>query len=145
MDNFIYNNELSKKLNLVSFASLINKIKSNNDPIPFLLKEFSEIESLFNMQNLTKILYFNKKSIHKILYDFDQIIPIKDNMNQNLTFNYYLSLLIVADPEIINYDFSKNYINLFNKIKKSGNQFFNLINSKIIIDLINNFKNSIRK
>ena len=143
MDNFIYNNELSKKLNLVSFASLINKIKLNNDPIPFLLKEFSEIESLFNMQNLTKILYFNKKSIHKILYDFDQIIPIKDNMNQNLSFNYYLSLLIVADPEIINYDFSKNYINLFNKIKKSGNQFFNLINSKIIIDLINNFKNSI--
>ena len=97
MDNFIYNNELSKKLNLVSFASLINKIKLNSDPIPFLLKEFSEIESLFNMQNLTKILYFNKKSIHKILYDFDQIIPIKDNMNQNLTFNYYLSLLIIIN------------------------------------------------
>ena len=60
MDNFTYNNELSKKLNLVSFASLINKIKLNSDPIPFLLKEFSEIESLFNMQNLTKILYFRQ-------------------------------------------------------------------------------------
>ena len=103
MDNFIINNELSKKLYLVCFASLNNKIKLNNDPIPFLLKEFSEIEPFFDMNNLTKILYFNIKNIHKILYDFDQIIHINDNMSKNLSFNYYLSLLIVADSELINY------------------------------------------
>ena len=143
MDNFIINNELSKKLYLVCFASLNNKIKLNNDPIPFLLKEFSEIEPLFDMNNLTKILYFNIKTIHKILYDFDQIIHINDNMSKNLSFNYYLSLLIVADSELINYEFSKNYINLFNEMKKlEGNQYFNLINSKITLELINNFKNS---
>ncbi len=143
MDNFIINNELSKKLYLVCFASLNNKIKLNNDPIPFLLKEFSEIEPLFDMNNLTKILYLNIKTIHKILYDFDQIIHINDNMSKNLSFNYYLSLLIVADSELINYEFSKNYINLFNEMKKlEGNQYFNLINSKITLELINNFKNS---
>ena len=145
MDHFNLKNDLSFKLNIVYFASLNNFIKINNDPIPYLLKDFSEIEPFLEINNLTKILYFNIKKIHKILYDCDKIINIKDKMsNNNLSFNYYLSLLIVADSEIINYEFSANYINLFNKIKQSeGNKYFNLINSKIIIEFVNNLKNSI--
>ena len=144
MDHFNYKNNLSSKLNIVYFTSLNNYIKIDNDPIPYLLKDFSEIEPFFEMNNLTKILYFNIKKIHKILYDCDQIIHIIDRMGSNLSFNYYLSLLIAADSEIINYEFSTNYINLFNKIKQSeGNKYFNLINSKLIIEFINNLKNSI--
>ena len=109
MDHFNLKNDLSFKLNIVYFATLNNYIKINNDPIPYLLKDFSEIEPFLEINNLTKILYFNIKKIHKILYDCDKIIHIKDKMsNNNLSFNYYLSLLIVADSEIINYEFSAN-------------------------------------
>ena len=143
-DHYLFDNNISFKLNLICFSSLINKIKINNDPIPILFKEFCEIEALLDMKNLTKILYFNIKSVHKILYEFDQIINITDKMGNNLSFNYYLSLLISAEKEIINYEFSTNYINLYNKNKKSdGYKYYNLINSKIIIDLINNLKQSI--
>ena len=142
MDNFIYDNKISFKLNLVCFSSLNNKIKINSDPIPYLFKQFSEIESLYDMNNLTQILYFNINTIHKILYDFDKIIQITEKMGNSLSFNYYLSLLINAEGDIINYEFSINYLKLVNKNKKSNeNKFFNLINSKINIDLINNFKN----
>ena len=142
MEHFNFKNNLSFKLNLVYFASLNNYIKINNDPIPYLLKDFSEIEPFLEMNNLTKFLYFNIKKIHQILYDCDKIIRIIDKMSSNLSFNYYLSLLIVADSEIINYEFSANYIILFNKIKQSEeNKYLNFINSKIIIEFINNLKN----
>jgi hypothetical protein len=141
-NHYLYKNNLSKKLNIICFVSLNNKIKINNDPIPYLFKDFSDIESLFGINNLTKILNFNVNIIHKILYNFDQIIQINDKMGNNLPFNYYLSLLIKAESEIINYELNANYINLFNKNQKSEDfKYFNLIKSKIIIDLINNLKN----
>ena len=101
MDYFNFKNNLSFKLNLVYFASLNNYIKINNDPIPYLLKDPSEIEPFLEMNNLTKFLYFNIKKIHQILYDCDKIIRIIDKMSSNLSFNYYLSLLISAEKEII--------------------------------------------
>ena len=55
-DHYLFNNNLSTKLNLICFASLNNKIKINNDPIPYLFKDFSDVESLFVLNNFTKIL-----------------------------------------------------------------------------------------
>ena len=61
-------------------------------------------------------------------------------MPNNLSFNYYLLSLIKEEAEIINYKFSINYIKLFNKLK-NNEQYFNIINSKITIELLNNLKN----
>ena len=109
-DHYLFDNNIPFKLNLICFSSIISQVKVNNDPIPILFKEFCEIEPLLDMNNLTKILYFNINTIHGILYEFDKIINIPDKMGNTLSFNYYLSLLISAEKEIINYEFSTIFI-----------------------------------
>ena len=142
MSHYLYNDNLSIKLKIVSYTSINTNIKINNDPIPFLLNEYTEIKKFYEMQNLTKILYFNIQTIHKILYEYDTIIQIQDSMCNSLSFNFYLILLIEDESEIINYEYLINYIFKFNKLKYiEGNKYFNIIYSKIIIELINNYKN----
>ena len=143
MENYFFNDNLSIKLNIVCNASINNDIKIDKDPIPLLLNDFSEIKIFYDMKNMTKILYFNYKKIHQILYQFDAIIQIQDSLVNDLSFNFYLILLIRAEAEIINYQFSINYINLFNKLKNNEqNKYYNIFNSKINIELLNNLKNS---
>ena len=74
MENYFFNDNLSIKLNIICNASINNDIKIDKDPIPLLLKDFSEIKIFYDMKNMTKILYFNYKKIHQILYQFDAII-----------------------------------------------------------------------
>ena len=106
LDHYLFNNKLSIKLNILFLLSINSKIKINNDPIPYLIKDDSEIKSFYGCKNFTKIIYFNMKSIHRLLYQFDLIIRIDDNVPNDLSFNYYLILLIKDEPEIINYEFS---------------------------------------
>ena len=89
MDRYTYNNNLSNKLNLVLFTSINSNIKIKNDPIPYLLTNYSEIEAFFELKNETKILYFNMKSIHPILYEYDKVIKIKES-EDNQSSNFYL-------------------------------------------------------
>ena len=142
MDHYLFNDNLSIKLNIIFYAFLNSNLIINEDHIPFLLKEYSEIKKFDEMKNFTKFLYFNMKTINKILYESDIIIQIQDYNYNDLSSNFYLILLIKAEEEIINYKYGINYINIFNKLKNNEeNKYFNLINSKIIIELINNFKN----
>ena len=142
MDHYLFNDNLSIKLNIISNSFLNSNLIINEDPIPFLLKEYSEIKKFDEMKNFTKFLYFNMKTINKILYESDIIIQIQDYNCNDLSSNFYLILLIKAEEEIINYEYGINYINIFNKLKNNEEfKYFNLINSKIIIELINNFKN----
>ena len=94
MDYYSFNANSSIKSNIIGYTSIKSEIQTNNDPIPFLFKDYSEVKSFFELKNLTKFLYFNIKSIHKILYEYDQIIQITDSMLNNLSFNFYLILLI---------------------------------------------------
>ena len=50
MDRYKYNNNLSNKLNLVLFTSINSNIKIKNDPIPYLLTNYSEIEAFFELK-----------------------------------------------------------------------------------------------
>ena len=59
------------------------------------------------------------KMIHKLLYEFDMILRIDQNMMNDLSFNYYLILLIEDEVEIINYEFSIMYIKIVNDLKKN--------------------------
>ena len=47
MDHYLYNDNLSVKLNIVYHSSLNSKIKINNDPTTNLLTEYSEIQKFF--------------------------------------------------------------------------------------------------
>ena len=109
MDRYKYNNNLSNKLNLVLFTSINSNIKIKNDPIPYLLTNYSEIEAFFELKNKTKILYFNMKSIHPILYEYDKVIKIKES-EDNQSSNFYLLLLIKSESDLINYEYSIKYI-----------------------------------
>ena len=100
MDRYKYNNNLSNKLNLVLFTSINSNIKIKNDPIPYLLTNYSEIEAFFELKNETKILYFNMKSIHPILYEYDKVIKIKES-EDNQSSNFYLLLLIKSESDLI--------------------------------------------
>ena len=140
MDHCLNNKDLCLKLLIIYYTSLNNKLKVNNDPIPLLINKFTDVQTFLDEKKLTKILYFNLDTVHKVLYDYDQIITISDAMENDLCFNYYLFLLIKAGEEIINYEFSKKYINLF-KLKIKENKYYNIITYKIIIEFINNFRN----
>ena len=78
------------------------------------MNDDSEIKNFYGWKSLTKILYFNMKSFHRLLYEYDLIFRIDDNMPNDLSFNYYLILLIKGEAGIINYEFSINYMNKIN-------------------------------
>ena len=103
MDHYLYIKDLPLKIKIVYYTSLNSIIKKNCDPIPFLISQFSDIETLLKERKLTKILYFNAHKVHMLLYDLDEIIKINDSMDNDLCYYYYLFLLIRDREEIINY------------------------------------------
>ena len=131
------------RLNLIYLSLLNNEIKIKNDPISNLIKKYDEIKIINNDNNFLYYLFLHNKKIHKILYSEEKIITINDSFAENFDSTYYLILLINSEQYLINYEYSINYIKKFNEnFKNQSEKFFNLIKSKISIDLINNFKNS---
>ena len=114
--------------------------------------------------------YYYKEAIFKKLYEDEKIIKIIENKetfqnyeskgeginNDNSTFIYnhhsypkyklaflfYQDLLITENPDIVNYTYSYELIvNLYDYFKKNNNEFYlKVIESKIIFDLLENFK-----
>ena len=119
LNYYLFNDKLSNTLNILLYSSLYSRIKINNDPIPSLLNDDSEIKNFYGFKYLTKIIYFNMKSVHRLLYEFELIIRINESMPNDLSFNYYLILLIKDEAEIINYEFSIKYIKIFNNLKNN--------------------------
>ena len=117
-----------------------------------LLTKYEEIEEFFDFDKsyIIKFLYFNKSNINKILYDYDQIISLDNfiiNSNINLSDYFYLQLLIVDNPYIINYNYNIEiirkinfYINNDSNNYNNNNIFKKILLSKINIDLINYYK-----
>ena len=138
-----YKKDLSFKLNLDYLVSIISLVKIKDDPVSTLINDYSEIKQILELENYIKALFYNKSKIHQTLYDNDVIIDIKDSNTNDLKTNFYLVLLIRDNIDIINYKYSLNYIKDFiKKTKNEDKKYYNIIKSKIIIDLINNYKNS---
>ena len=120
-----------------------NEIKNNDFKSP-LLADYNEIRFILNqdIDNKMKFLYFNKKTIHQILYDEEETIKLNNNIVKNNISNYFYLLLLIADnPTLINYEYSIDFINNINKQLINDNKYLkNIILSKIIIELINNYK-----
>ena len=137
--------DFKRKLSLCYYSTInISSEINNNDPIFKLLSEYSDIENILklNDRQITKFLYFNRKYVHQILYDEDKTIHFNYEENNNsLSFYFYLILLINDMPDILNYTYDLKYIKEINEQQKKNNNLYNkIIISKIIIELVNDYK-----
>ena len=151
---------------MAKFTKIINKILSYDDPIYFQFpKEINEkifinfkanyekknnnfkisIKELSNYYDLdklkiVKLLNFNNDSFHHLLYNYDKAI-ILEKEGTNLSYIFYVALLIKNNPNIINYSFTKDLIiDIKNKKIENNNIYLELILSKVISDLIDAYK-----
>ena len=96
-------------------------------------KKIIEINDL----QLTKIIYFNQPVIHKILHDPSETIHLHSINEINISFLFYLDLIILNHG----YSFPFEYIkNIDGWRKKMNDEYKLIITSKIIIDLIHYYK-----
>ena len=137
------------KLNRIQL--LLNCIKkeaihyNNNDPISKLISNYNDITKILKIEDKLKLstfFSFHKEIIHKILYEYEEVINIKtDEQKKRLDYNFYLNLLINDNLEVINYSFPFDYIiNINNERKKIEDKYKLIFISKCIIGLIYNFK-----
>ena len=95
---------------------------------------------------LPKMFYFNSQIIQELLYEYNEIKRLKNPLDaESLSFYYYLASLIKMDPYTINYIYDLDFIQKVANLK--GNKDITNLNyigqtiiSKIILDLIDNFK-----
>ena len=116
----------------------------SNQPFLNLLSNYKEIEEILELldyKQITKFLYFNRNEIEQILYKEEKIIEIKSNENNDIAFYFYLYLIIKNNNSLVNYYYSFELIDEINKINYN-NIFIKIIIYKIIIELINNYKNN---
>ena len=147
---YVIDNKLSPKLNLSCNTSLIhqeiNNKKDSKNPLIKLLNNFEEITSIINLNNSNyiEVLYLNRFKAHKILYDNEKIIEIKNENVDSFTFYIYLSLLIEEDIIIVNYSYSANFIYKLNReqSKLKNEKIKKIIIAQIIKDLIIKYENN---
>ena len=154
----------SPKLNLILSETMRNPLDmNNNSPLNDLLltcedKEMINlIEFKIKIENKNILLFFllNKENksdkqteeasqkilIHKILYEKDEAINVTTKiMNRNLSNYIYLTKLIEAEDDIINYKYDIKLIQELNNFKSKG-AFSDVITAKIILELIKNYSN----
>ena len=116
------------------------------NPIFELISSFDEVSNLLeNMknENIFKLFYFNKDKINDALYDDEEIIQLNQELIKNdLSYYFYLFLLIGEDSNMVNYQYSIDIIkNINDELEKENDNIFkSLITSKLILELIKNYK-----
>ena len=104
------------------------------EPIYKLLLNYSDIENIqkLNKKQITKFLYFNKKYVHQILLNSDKTIHFNyEEINNNLSFYFYLILLIKDIPFILKYTYDSKYIKEINGNKElNKGKYYKLIKAK---------------
>ena len=111
-----------------------------------LFSKYSQIIPIMNLKSPKSLsfIYRNRKDIHKILYDNDQIIKLDSNSAENgLPYLFYVFLLIKYQNDLVNYVYEIDFIEKVNNIrKKTKNSLTNFILAIIIIELVNNYKST---
>ena len=151
------NGKLFLKLKKFLLCSIITKKEESQiteGQIIKLLSNYNDILEILKFKSLEGIknIYFYRENIDNILYDEEKsiIIECHDNNNNNdnninLSYIFYLSLLIDENKNMINYLYSFDYIrNIYkNNIQNNSNNKYKLIMIfKIIIELISNYRNT---
>ena len=137
-NNNINKYELLKFINK-DIGSLIEEV----EPTFKLINNFSEINILLNKNpDIFKLIYFHKKKIKNILYECEEEIILDSDKKENtLDKIFYLSLLVTENKEIVNYNYSIDFIKQLNKTNENNDlKLSEIIFSKIILDLIEYFK-----
>ena len=130
-ENSLYHNEKFITLSNIKDKTIIEEkfINLNN------IREYFNID----MKDAIKFLYFNKNSIHKILYDKDKCL-IFEEKEENLSFYFYLILLI--RPVLYDFQYSIKYIeNLISMRDSTKSEYRKILLVKIIDELIKNYIN----
>ena len=136
------------QLKLIEKVSFNSIIKTKNDPFCHLLNAFNDYWQIVSFikpkTNFIIFLYNNKEKVHDILYNADNYIKISDELlDSNLYNSFYLFLLIRDREEMINYILPFSYIEkLYNQMKDEKFKFKNMIIAKLILEFLNNYKNS---
>ena len=144
-------NNLNKKLSIWYLSILLGIIEQKRDePLtdPFLNFpfDFDDIKKILNLKEkeISKFLYFNIFKVDKILYENEETIQFDDfiGINKDLSFLFFLHL-IIKYKEVINYTYPIDFIREINNLQNNNDKKYqSIIISKIIIDLIDNYKNS---
>jgi len=142
MKILLYNNNFFNDLKFSKLvkSALTLKVKNN---IKDIFTNIRNIGMHFSLNKLTsiKLLYFNRNIIHPLLYEFDNIINLNSKKVDNISYYFYLSLLIANNPNVIFYYYSIEFIKNINENSiNSNNNIKRLIISKIIIDLIKYYR-----
>ena len=143
------NNDEIKNLSKIKIYLYLKKLwiyeintKEDFPKIPFNYNDL--VESIIKLNRTDKLIfiYFYRKFINDMLFEEEKIIKLNndDKNNNNLAFYFYLYLLIMDNPDIINYYYPIDYIIEINKklknIDKSQYQYQFIILLKIIKELI---------
>ena len=136
---------------LIEYLSLANSI-CKNIPMKFFCGEkpndikklfinFDRLREIYNKNELIIFKIWNVFDIYEILYDTEEIINIDKNIT-DLSSNFYLTLLIQKANNVINYQYNLEYLqNILHQINSNINlNFLNLILSKILYHLIDNYR-----
>ena len=145
------NSKAKNKLDIYSFFCNKTHIEYDNDPLPLLINNIKEVNTIYKNYpyESKKLFYFMRKNIHKLFYNEDYVFELnkKDLSNNDsidLSTLFYLSLLLMDEPEIINYKYDFYYIKeIHNKIFKNYKEgsLRNFVAAKIILNLIKYFEN----
>ena len=138
---------MEEKKNLKDIIDYISEKNCTykSDPFYNILNNFSQIDDFFKLNStyITKFLFFSRKKNHNILYDEEKNINIQNEVEIMATFpyNFYLNLLIADNFDIINYEYSLDFIkNIDIKKKYINNKYTKILFCKIIIVLIQNYE-----
>ena len=134
------------------FSEIVNQnaVENEKEPIYNLILNCEEIEKIKDFKKNKKIFYFCKKKILQILYEEDKSIDfnkeeesdIKNNLINNISEFFYLSLLVSYNITQIDYKYDIKYIRIMYKYLTEDNDVKDLkklIMSKIIYSLIANY------
>ena len=128
---------------LTNFSCCSEFIFFEQPLIALLPKYFDEIKKKLESEtDIIKLIYFNRNWFHKILYDREEVAKIEPGeQKQTLHYHFYLNLLIMENLEIVNYEYSLDFIKIINiERKKTPYKYKLIMLSKIIINLIDNYR-----
>ena len=141
-----YKDKLNSEKLFISFIPILLETLDYENEKNSIISKYDEIKKILDLKdaNIYKYLYFNKKKVHDILYDKDEVITVIFLKEKIMIFYFYLNLLINENKTIINYSYSIDLINEINNLQKNNNYniYKKILISKFIIDLINNYKQS---
>ena len=132
-----------KKLLSDDIQSLDYLIKA---PLNNLIDSFEEMGELLNYLkenklNIPETIYFCMTNFHSILYKEEETIKIESyNIEKKLCNLFYLNLLIMENPETLNYEYSFDFIKSIHDSNKEAKILKKVLISKIILELLKNYE-----